>query len=805
MYCKNCGAELWDGSKFCTECGTKLLAEDNVTVKQSEETATQESKEETAKQSEETATQESQEQAKEQESRQKEEDEVELPQLDLQGVFDEEIPTFSENEKERILEGVPTVPENEGEKILEEISMVPENEEEKIGKEVSADSDNSYEEKIENEAPETESTLEAKGKNNGIFIGITVAAAFLFLLISAVLTGFFVSKYTDEKNAELKAAIQKELTTYLDFCDKAVDYKNQFKKFYLDDEKESILKEKLAQGENQIVSRVEETQLNAWIEEMEAFAKETENENKEYAKSLENKFAKYDTLLMTNEEEKTYNELISKFKNDVKCGDYAQAVQDADESYKYGDTVTEKKTGWNVSIVQQDLSSYPDVRLYLEITDDYGNVVENLDNNYFVLSEKQGSDKEYLKQTITKATQLNQAECLNISMVADVSGSMDYNMPRVKDVIENFLENVQFDVGDQIELSSFCDDFQIEEYFTSDRESLISRVYELEADGGTKLYDSLIEASQRAYLQKGARCVIAFTDGLDNCSASTEDDVIDYANLYNVPIFIIGIGVDDYDGYTGTLRRIAEQTGGFYRNVEDVSESLEEVYNSIYRQQKEIYCVEYKVGTEISQTKTNKVHLYVKGEENGGMADYSYTAKDDYFGVLLGKFLNSYSRSVESKDYSYLEASNTLKSGGGIDTDLRTYIQKDDLELAQILHYDVVDLDFPDKNTCIMTTTENYDISQTKDYNSEIKKQHKKSSNRDAVQIFDLLMGQGYYKDYLDDTTIEVKKTRTLKGAYKLVRTKNGAWKFANYAKSYEVLSSDVYFACVEGEDYNWN
>ena len=266
MYCKNCGAELWDGSKFCTECGTKLLAEDNVTVKQSEETATQESKEETAKQSEETATQESQEQAKEQESRQKEEDEVELPQLDLQGVFDEEIPTFSENEKERILEGVPTVPENEGEKILEEISMVPENEEEKIGKEVSADSDNSYEEKIENEAPETESTLEAKGKNNGIFIGITVAAAFLFLLISAVLTGFFVSKYTDEKNAELKAAIQKELTTYLDFCDKAVDYKNQFKKFYLDDEKESILKEKLAQGENQIVSRVEETQLNAWIE-----------------------------------------------------------------------------------------------------------------------------------------------------------------------------------------------------------------------------------------------------------------------------------------------------------------------------------------------------------------------------------------------------------------------------------------------------------------------------------------------------------------------------------------------------------
>ena len=327
---------------------------------------------------------------------------------------------------------------------------------------------------------------------------------------------------------------------------------------------------------------------------------------------------------------------------------------------------------------------------------------------------------------------------------------------------------------------------------------------QLEADGGTKLYDSLIEAAQRAYLQEGARCVIAFTDGLDNCSASTEDDVIAYAKQYNVPIFIIGIGVEDYDVYTETLRRIAEETGGFYRDVEDVSESLEEVYNSIYRQQKEVYCVGYKTDAEISKAGTNNVHLYIKGEENGGMADYSYTPKDDYFGVLLGKFLNAYSRSVENKDYSYLEDSDTLKSGGGIDTELRNYIKKEDLEIAQILHYEITDLDFTDKNTCIMTARESYDITQTKNYNSEIKKQHKKKTNTDAVQIYDLLMWQGYYKEDLEGTTIEVNKTRTLKGTYKLVRTKNGTWKFKDYAKSYVVESSDVYFACVEGDSGNW-
>ena len=757
MYCKNCGAKLWDGNRFCAECGTKVEMEDNVTAQQSPEPS---------------------------HGQETQMDETGLPQLDLQGVFGENVQTELANGPE--MQDIQMQPVNGGN--MGGIPMGPENMGETMQGEVSG----------------LEKPVEPKRGRNGKFIGNTIVAACIFFLVSAGLTGFFVSKYTDKKNAELKAEIQKELNIYLDFCDKAVDYKNKFVKLYLDDTKESKLKEKMSQAQEQIVNRAEEDQLKAWLAEMEDFVKSTEGENKKYVKSLEKKFAEYDTLMMTTEEEKTYNEYISKFKNHVEDGEYALAVQYASESYEYGDKVTEEKTGWNVSIVQQDLSSYPNVRLYLEITDDQGQVVENLDKKYFVLSEKQSSDEEYLKQKITKATQLNQEECLNISMVADVSGSMDYNMDRVKDVMDNFLENVQFEVGDQIELSSFCDDFQIEEYFTSDRASLISRVNQLEADGGTKLYDSLIEAAQRAYLQEGARCVIAFTDGLDNCSASTEDDVIAYAKQYNVPIFIIGIGVEDYDVYTETLRRIAEETGGFYRDVEDVSESLEEVYNSIYRQQKEVYCVGYKTDAEISKAGTNNVHLYIKGEENGGMADYSYTPKDDYFGVLLGKFLNAYSRSVENKDYSYLEDSDTLKSGGGIDTELRNYIKKEDLEIAQILHYEITDLDFTDKNTCIMTARESYDITQTKNYNSEIKKQHKKKTNTDAVQIYDLLMWQGYYKEDLEGTTIEVNKTRTLKGTYKLVRTKNGTWKFKDYAKSYVVESSDVYFACVEGDSGNW-
>ena len=135
----------------------------------------------------------------------------------------------------------------------------------------------------------------------------------------------------------------------------------------------------------------------------------------------------------------------------------------------------------------------------------------------------------------------------------------------------------------------------------------------------------------------------------------------------------------------------------------------------------------------------------------------------------------------------------------------KEYIKKDDLELSQILHYEITNLSFTDKNTCIMTSREDYDIAQTKDYNTEIKKQHKNKSKTDAVQIYDLLMEQGYSKDELEGSKIEVKKTRVLKGTYRLVRTKDGAWKFKDYAKNYVVESSDVYFACVEGDEANWN
>ena len=86
--------------------------------------------------------------------------------------------------------------------------------------------------------------------------------------------------------------------------------------------------------------------------------------------------------------------------------------------------------------------------------------------------------------------------------------------------------------------------------------------------------------------------MIAFTDGNDNYSNCTPEDVIQVANRYHVPVFIIGIGSID----ASRISYIAEQTGGKYYSISDVY-SMESIYQEIYEMEKEMYLLEFEDST----------------------------------------------------------------------------------------------------------------------------------------------------------------------------------------------------------------
>ena len=374
----------------------------------------------------------------------------------------------------------------------------------------------------------------------------------------------------------------------------------------------------------------------------------------------------------------------------------------------------------SIQIKQVDTSEYPKIKLYLDIKDDTsGETPGNIEGKFFFLSEKLAKNSEYIKKEIQKVTQLNETESLNINMVADVSGSMEGEpLASAKSIMSNFLENVQFGIGDEVELNVFSNGVYTAEAFTSDKAMLVREIEQLTTGNMTSLYDALYAATNRTAIQNGAKCVIAFTDGKDNYSSCDANDVIEVAKRYNIPIFIIGVGSDIEEG---VLRNIAESTNGFYSSVSNMSD-MADIYNTIYRQQKELYMLEYEITEPDSTFDTRNLKVGIQTRQIGGTCTYDYIPKillsaetslgaDFDIDNIVGKYLNGFVSAINSHDYSYLQP--YVVEGSPLYKEVYPYIQKDIKET--LLSYEIVNKEYIDDSTCIVTVHEVYEVLNQED------------------------------------------------------------------------------------------
>ncbi len=280
------------------------------------------------------------------------------------------------------------------------------------------------------------------------------------------------------------------------------------------------------------------------------------------------------------------------------------------------------QSNYVMDVQQVDVTNFPEVKLYVRVEDETTKEsVPNLQPQYFYLSEQVAGTDSFEEKTIIKAVQLDQVENLNINMVADVSGSMEGSpLVAAKNIMINFLQNIQFNIGDKASLVSFADEVYTDVVFTSDGAALASAVNRMSSGSSTALYDAIYVAINQTAMQNGAKCVIAFTDGMDNASKCTPDIITELASRYKIPVFIIGVG-SNID--TSSLIAIANQTNGFYRNINDIS-SMAEIYNAIYRQQKELYLVEYQTRNESPETAERAVTVNYIGDGIVAREAYDY-------------------------------------------------------------------------------------------------------------------------------------------------------------------------------------
>tara|TARA_R110001592_G_scaffold325782_4_gene606249 strand:- start:150214 stop:153048 length:2835 start_codon:yes stop_codon:yes gene_type:complete len=194
-----------------------------------------------------------------------------------------------------------------------------------------------------------------------------------------------------------------------------------------------------------------------------------------------------------------------------------------------------------------------------------------------------------------------------ISLVVDFSGSMGW--PRadaLQDGIERFISSKK--EVDKISLFKYDHHIVKECDPTTNENKLIRRLFRSdfsEFGGSTALLDAIDAGihSVKSVRNVSKKIVIVFTDGIENSSLATRNEVIGRALKYGVSIYTVAFG-DLVD--RNFLKSVAYNTrGGFYQsfNVSD----FEWLFKDIYTKAENYYSVKYDTFDKGSQVQVIKI------------------------------------------------------------------------------------------------------------------------------------------------------------------------------------------------------
>ena len=149
-----------------------------------------------------------------------------------------------------------------------------------------------------------------------------------------------------------------------------------------------------------------------------------------------------------------------------------------------------------------------------------------------------------------------------VGILVDTSGSMVPKLPQARAAIEQFVKTL--DPQDDVFLFAFSDKPYRLQPLTRDHQAVIQRLALLHAYGQTALFDTIkqgISEVEQSHNQK--KVLLVITDGMDNTSTSTADEVVQAAKSSGVLVYSIGIG--DPNSPRGT----SVMMGAFVLNGDD--------------------------------------------------------------------------------------------------------------------------------------------------------------------------------------------------------------------------------------------
>ena len=203
-----------------------------------------------------------------------------------------------------------------------------------------------------------------------------------------------------------------------------------------------------------------------------------------------------------------------------------------------------------VDIRSVDFSGLPRVTFKACIQRD-GEIVRGLGASNMTLIEN--GIPRALSVRCPLATDIN-----SVVLVLDNSGSIFAAMPKLIEASKQLVDSLG--PNDEAAIVIFGRDVRVVQGFTTDKMLLKSVLDAMVATGGTALFDASYMACEELSFRSGNRHGVIITDGEDNLSTRTDDEVIALANLIGARLHTIAF--DIAPAYRDLMERIAVQTGG---------------------------------------------------------------------------------------------------------------------------------------------------------------------------------------------------------------------------------------------------
>jgi Ca-activated chloride channel family protein len=269
-----------------------------------------------------------------------------------------------------------------------------------------------------------------------------------------------------------------------------------------------------------------------------------------------------------------------------------------------GAHVTVRTPPVHVAPLQVDVNM---VLVNVIVTDPFDRIVTGLDQENFEIFD------EKVKQKILAFS--TEDAPISVGLVFDSSGSMGDKIQKSKEAALQFFKTSN--PQDEFMLISFSDRPDLISGFTAKFENLQDRLLTVKSGGRTALLDAIyLGLSEMKKATTNRRAILVISDGGDNHSRYTENDIKRAVKESDVQIYAVGVfepmssrgRTQEEAGGPGLLAELAESSGGRMFSVENSNE-LPDIAEKISIELRNQYVLGYKPSNLIRDGRWRRIKV----------------------------------------------------------------------------------------------------------------------------------------------------------------------------------------------------